>query len=155
MVPVLAATQRPSPRLYSKGRVTSSRIAPQDKALDSSLSDWRAFLLHLEFLQFQASESGVVFSGNQNGQRHQGPPSGGPGAKGALRAYSPQPLVCGGSPGGRAPCPYAVTLGLCHPLGGFVSLLGDVTSSFYCCCDGCINSYLMGRSAIGHGATAV
>lgn len=31
---------------------------------------------------------------------------------------------------------------------------GDVTSSFFCC-DACINLYLMGRSAIGHGATAV
>lgn len=51
--------------------------------------------------------------------------------------------------------PYAATLGLCHPLGAFVSLLRDVTRSFYCCADGCINLYLMGRSAIGHGATAV
>lgn len=57
--------------------------------------------------------------------------------------------------GGGSMHPYAAILGLRHPLGAFVSLLGDVTSSFYCCCDGCINLYLMGRSAIGHGATAV
>lgn len=44
MAPVLAAARGSSPSLCSKWTATSSLIAPQGKALDSSLLDWRAFL---------------------------------------------------------------------------------------------------------------
>lgn len=114
---------------------------------------WRASLTYLQCLQFQTFLKVAWLPHRVEQTAPRGATRQRARSQGALRSHSFCLLVF--------PASWVGSVFLCShtwavPSPGRIRVSReDVTGSFYCCCNGCINLYLMGHSAIGHGATAV